>query len=100
MTLPITTERLFLRRFTYDDVPDLLECVSDPSFARATPEMDATEAGVRAYIDMQNAYQLFERDKRFELAIERKMDGKWMDVLIYGILADEWPFGTGASPET
>ena len=53
MTLPILTERLVLRRFTHADVPDMLDCLSDPLFARATPEIEATAAGVRAYVDMQ-----------------------------------------------
>jgi RimJ/RimL family protein N-acetyltransferase len=41
----------------------------------------ATEEGVRKYIDLQNSYQPFEKDKVFELAIERKEDGKVMGLL-------------------
>jgi len=81
MTLLITTERLVLRRFTYDDVADLLECVSDPSFARATPEIEATENGVRAYIDMQNGLEPFEPDRCFDLAIAHKGDGQVVGLL-------------------
>jgi RimJ/RimL family protein N-acetyltransferase len=71
MTLPITTERLILRRYSYDDVPDIIELVSHPSFAKATPEIKATEEGVKAYIQDQNA----------DLAIERKGDGKIIGLL-------------------
>jgi hypothetical protein len=51
---PIFTERLVLHRFGETDVADLLVCVSEPSFARATPEIEATETSVRAYIAAQN----------------------------------------------
>ena len=81
MSLPISTERLVLRRFTHDDVADLLACVSEPSFARATPEIEATEAGVRAYIDAQNGLAPFAQDKCFDLAIERKRDGRVLGLL-------------------
>lgn len=81
MTLPIVTERLVLRRYTYDDIPDVLEFVSHPSVGKATPEIEATESGVRKYIDLQNSYQPFERGKCFDLAIERKQDGKVIGLL-------------------
>ena len=77
MTLPIVTERLVIRRFTHDDIPDVLELVSQPSVAKVTSgRIQATEEGVRKYIDLQNSYQPFARDQVFELAIERKADGK------------------------
>jgi RimJ/RimL family protein N-acetyltransferase len=72
MRLPITTERLILRRYTYDDMKDILELVSHSSVARIVSEIEATEAGVRKYIDVQNSYQPFEQGKCFDLAIERK----------------------------
>jgi RimJ/RimL family protein N-acetyltransferase/quercetin dioxygenase-like cupin family protein len=76
MTLQIGTERLILRRFGHADVPDFLAFLSQPSVARAAPEIEATEAGVTRYIDMQNSYEPFEQGKAFDLAIERKSDGK------------------------
>ena len=81
MELPITTGRLVLRRYTYDDIPDILRFLSHPSVTRATPEIEATEQGVREYIDLQDAYQPFEQDKCFDLAIERKEDGQVMGLL-------------------
>jgi ribosomal-protein-alanine N-acetyltransferase len=82
MTLPIVTERLILRRFTHDDISDVLGFVSQPSVARVTSErIPATEEGVRKYILLQNSYQSFEKDKVFELAIERKEDGKVIGLL-------------------
>jgi RimJ/RimL family protein N-acetyltransferase len=81
MTLPIQTERLVLRRFTHDDVAGLLECVSDPAFARATPEIEATEAGVRAYVDLQNRLEPFEQDKCFDLAVARADTGRVIGLL-------------------
>ncbi len=81
MTLPIITERLILRRFSDDDIQDLLEFVSHPSVARVTPEIGTTEDQVRAYIDLQISYQPFERDKYFDLALERRSDGKVLGLL-------------------
>ena len=77
MTLSIVTERLVLRRYTHDDIPDVLGFISHPSVARVTSKrVQATEEGVKTYIDLQNSYQPFEKDRVFELAIERKEDGK------------------------
>ena len=77
MTLPIVTERLVIRKYTLDDVPDVLEFASHPSVARIIfKDVQVTEEAVRKYIDLQISYQPFERDKVFELAIERKEDGK------------------------
>jgi RimJ/RimL family protein N-acetyltransferase len=81
VSLPVTTERLVLRRFTDADVADLLECVSDPAFARATPEIEATETSVRAYISAQNQLEPFEQDKCFDLAVQRKREGKVLGLL-------------------
>jgi RimJ/RimL family protein N-acetyltransferase len=72
---------LVLRRYTHDDIQDILEFVSHPSVARATPEIEATESGVRKYIDLQNSYHTFEQDKCFDLAIEQKNSGKVMGLL-------------------
>ena len=66
MTLLIVTERLVLRRYTHDDIPDLLELASQPSVAKEFSEtVQVTEEGVRTYIDLQNSYQPFEKDKVF-----------------------------------
>ena len=83
MTLPITTQRLILRRFTFVDVPDILEFTSHPSVVRALPNIDLAkgEDGVREYIDVQNSYQPFEKGKVFDLAIERKEDGQVIGLL-------------------
>ncbi len=82
MTLPIVTERLVLRRYTHDDIRDVLRLAIQPSVARVTSKrIKATRGGVRKYIDLQNSYQPFEKDKVFELAIERKEDGKVIGLL-------------------
>jgi RimJ/RimL family protein N-acetyltransferase len=81
VALPITTKRLILRRYTENDIQDILALLAHPSVAKATPEIEATETGVRKYIGIQNSYQLFEQDKCFDLAIERKEDGKVIGIL-------------------
>jgi RimJ/RimL family protein N-acetyltransferase len=75
MELPIVTARLVLRRYTRDDIPDVLGLASQPSLAGVFAErIQATVEGVRKYIDVQNSYQPFEKGRVFELAIERKED--------------------------
>lgn len=76
MTLPIVTDRLVLRNFTYDDIQDIIEIVSHPSVARITVNIEANESKVRQYIDKQNSCQPFAKSKYYDLAIERKADGK------------------------
>jgi len=82
VTLPIITERLVLRKYTHDDIPDVLVFASQPSVATVTSgRIQATEEGVRQYIDLQNSYQPFEKDQVFELAVERKEDGRVIGLL-------------------
>ena len=76
MTLPIDSQRLLLRRFSYDDIQDLIEFVSHPSVAEEVSDPKPNEESARAYVDKQNSFQPFEKDKVFDLAIERKADGK------------------------
>jgi RimJ/RimL family protein N-acetyltransferase len=81
MSLPIKTERLLLRRFKDADRKDVIEFVSHPSVARATPEIEATEEGVRRYIALQKSFQSFETNRCFDLAIERIADEKVIGLL-------------------
>lgn len=79
--LPIETGRLVLRRFALEDARNLLALVSHPSFSRAVPEMQPTQAGVRHYIERQLAYQAFEPERVFDLAIERREDRRVIGLL-------------------
>lgn len=81
MSLPILTERLKLRRFDMPDIGAMLEFLAHPSVARATPEIEATEAGVRSYIERQISYRPFERDKCFDLAIEMRAEERVIGML-------------------
>ncbi len=74
MGLPIETERLVLRRFTLEDARDLLTLVADASFSRAVPEMEPTAPGICRYIERQLAYQAFEPERVFDLAIDHRTD--------------------------
>ena len=77
MSLPVVTERLVLRRYTPNDVPDVLGLASHPSFAwLISKNTQVTEEVVRKYIDRQISYQAFEKEEVFELAVERKEDGR------------------------
>ena len=81
MSLSIRSKRLLLRRFSDEDVRDIVEFVSHPSVARATPEIEATEKGVQRYIALQKSFQSFERNRCFDLAIERIVDEKVIGLL-------------------
>jgi RimJ/RimL family protein N-acetyltransferase len=87
MTLPILTERLVLRRFTYNDIQDVIKVVSHPSVAGITTHIKARESVVKKYIDKQRSYQPFEKGKYYDLAIERKKDGKVMGLL--GLMCED-----------
>ena len=81
MTLPIRTERLVLRRFTFDDVQEVLAFLSHPSVARIVREIEATEAGVRKYIELQNSHEPFEQNIWIGLALSRKVDDRVMGLV-------------------
>ncbi len=81
MDEPILTERLVLRRFTLDDVQALLELVRQPSVLRVLRGIEPTEASIRNYLATQTSYQPFEQDRCFDLALERKRDGKVIGLL-------------------
>lgn len=83
MTLPITTEHLILRRYTEADIQDVVEYAAHPSIASVTPDFEATESGVKAYIELQNAYEPFEKGKCFDLAIELKAERKVIGLLSF-----------------
>ena len=87
MALPINTERLVLRKFTYGDTQDILEIVSHPSVARITTHLPADESRIREYIDKQESYQPFEKGRYYDLAIERKDDGKVIGLL--GLMCED-----------
>jgi RimJ/RimL family protein N-acetyltransferase len=64
-----------------DDAQALLALVRQPSVARVMRGIEATEASVRNYLATQTSYQPFEQDKCFDLALERKGDGKVIGLL-------------------
>ena len=70
-----------LRRYTSADVPDILAFLADPAAASAVPEIEATETGVQRYIHRQNAYEPFQQDKCFDLAIERLAGGQFLGLV-------------------
>lgn len=76
MSLPIETTRLLLRCYNKRDMLNMLDCVSDPSVAIATPDIGTTPESVTEYIECQNSYQPFELGKCFDLAIELKTEKK------------------------
>ncbi len=69
MPLPIEADRVRLRRFTLDDVPNVLRLSSDPSVHEAADELGSNEAEAAAYIEKQNALTDFEPGALFDLAI-------------------------------
>jgi RimJ/RimL family protein N-acetyltransferase len=76
MTLPIETDRLLLRRFTFNDIDDIVELVSHPSVAQVGSKIKASPAEVEKHIKLQNSLQPFELNKCFDLGIELKEENK------------------------
>lgn len=76
MTLRIETGRLFLRRFTFNDIDDIVELVSHPSVARVGNRIKASAPEVKKHIESQNSLELFELNKCFDLGIELKREKK------------------------
>jgi len=69
MSLPIESDRLRLRRFTLNDVPNVLRLSSDPSVHDAAEELGSNEAEAATYINKQLALADFEPGALFDLAI-------------------------------
>ena len=76
MSLPIETDCLLLRKFTVNDIDDIIALVSHPSVAGVGNKIKASTPDVKKHIERQNALQLFELDKCFDLGIELKRENK------------------------
>jgi RimJ/RimL family protein N-acetyltransferase len=70
----LRTERLILRRPEAEDLRNLLKLLSDPSFAATVPEIPRTEEEIREYLEVERAVNRPERDKCFNLLLERRQD--------------------------
>ena len=82
MKLPIETERLTVRRFVRDDIPDIQAFASHPSVAREITNIPHENPDQLAnYIEEQNGLELFAAKKCIDLAIERKADGRVLGLL-------------------
>lgn len=82
MTLPIRTDKLIIRRFTYADIDDVIEFTAHPSVARETMNIPREDrAKMAEYVDAQNGYSLFEADKCVDLAVELKETGEVISLL-------------------
>jgi len=82
MTLPIETDRLRVRRFTPKDISDIQAFASHPSVAREItniPHRDPVK--LEAYIERQDALELFAAKECVDLAVERKEDGRVLGLL-------------------
>jgi len=74
--LPITTERLVLRRFAPGDWKDLLEFVSDESLFRYTGGGPMEEDDVLGWLELDSQVKLTTPDNFFYLGIEVKDGAK------------------------
>ena len=80
LPLPITTDRLLLRRFEDRDVPAVLRLSSDPSVHDAADELGSTEPEALAYIRAQRTLAPFELSALFDLAIVRRHDDELIGI--------------------
>jgi RimJ/RimL family protein N-acetyltransferase len=82
VTLPIRTDRLIIRRFTFADIDDIIAFTAHPSVARETTNIPREDhAKMMAYIETQNGYSLFETQACVDLACELKESGEAIGLL-------------------
>ena len=82
MPLPIRSERLVIRRFTYADVDDIIDFTAHPSVSRETTNIPhENRAKLMDYIEEQSTYTLFETQKCVDLAVELKQTGRVIGLL-------------------
>jgi ribosomal-protein-alanine N-acetyltransferase len=70
--MEITTERLTLREFKYEDWPDLLAYQSDPSYLRYYSWVDRTPEAVQEFVEMFLDQQQERPRTKFQLAVTLK----------------------------
>jgi RimJ/RimL family protein N-acetyltransferase len=82
VTLPIRSDRLIIRRFTYADIDDIMAFTAHQSVSAEVPNIpwDDREK-LFDYVDTQNGYSLFQTGKCFDLAIELKEASKVIGLL-------------------
>ena len=82
MSLPLRTNRLTIRRFTYADIDDIIAFAADPLVAAEIPNVPRDDReGLMDYIDAQNNYALLEPRRCVDLAIEQSETGKVIGLL-------------------
>jgi [ribosomal protein S5]-alanine N-acetyltransferase len=67
--MELTTERLILREFKYDDWPDILAYQREPLYLRYYEWTDRTPEAVQAFVQMFLAQQQEEPRIKFQLAV-------------------------------
>jgi len=76
VTLPIQTDRLIIRRFTFADIDDIIAFTAHPSVAQETTNIPREDlAKMQEYIETQSGYSLFETQACVDLACELKETG-------------------------
>jgi len=82
VTLPIRTDRLIIRRFTFADIDDIIAITAHPSVARETTNIPREDrAKMTEYIETQSGYSLFETQACVDLACELKETGEVIGLL-------------------
>jgi len=82
VSLPIRTDRLMIRRFSREDLDDIVEFMADPSVSREIRTIPSGDpGGVAEYVDTQNSYAIFEAGKCVDLAVELVENGKVIGLL-------------------
>ena len=82
MTLPLRTDRLIIRRFTFADIDDIIDFTAHPSVSQETTNIPREDREkMLEYVETQNGYSLFETKKCVDLAVETKDAGKVIGLL-------------------
>jgi len=82
VTLPIRTQRLVIRKFTFADIDDIISFTAHPSVARETTNIPRDDRDkMMEYVETQNSYSLFETQACVDLACECKETGAVIGLL-------------------
>ena len=74
--MELTTSRMILREFVFEDWPAVLAYQSNPRYLRYTPWDGRSAADVQAFVQCFVDYQKQEPRAKFQLALTLTLDGR------------------------
>jgi [ribosomal protein S5]-alanine N-acetyltransferase len=81
LPLPLSTPRLILRRLTPDDLPDILEIITDPEVYRYEERGPLGEVEGKQWLEVALKQKLSDGDGKLSLGITQQNSGKLVGIL-------------------